>query len=300
MSQMSATRNPTLVVVEGGPLTTVQDGGRPGLAHHGVPRSGALDRASGRLANRLVGNPADAAVLEATVSGPTLRLDDPGGPGRVVAVTGATAEVTVDGRLVGVDTAVLVAPGQELRVGSAREGIRLYVAVSGGIETDVVLGSRSADLLSGIGPPPLTAGDRLPVGPSFQPAPLLDVVPVRARPPVLELRILPGPRHDWLLTEGWELLTTAHWVVRSESNRVGLRLDGPTLPRTSGELPPEGLMTGALQIPNAGAPVLFLADHPTTGGYPVPAVVVDEDLDAAGQAGPGTVVVFRRLAWPGY
>jgi biotin-dependent carboxylase-like uncharacterized protein len=297
--EMSLTPAPdmSLRVLEPGPLTTVQDGGRPGRAHEGVPPGGALDRASAALANRLVGNGADAAVLEATATGPRLVLDGPAGQVRVVAVTGAEGSLLVGGRPADANAPVTAAVGQEIAIGPATGGIRRYLAVGGGLVVPPVLGSRSTDVLSGLGPPVLRVGDVLPLGPVVGPPPALDVAPVRSRPGVLELRLRPGPRQDWLTPGAWGALWAATWVVRPESNRVGLRLDGPRLERAqAGELPPEGLVTGSLQVPHQGAPVLFLADHPVTGGYPVAGVVADGDLDAAGQAGPGVRVRFVRWA----
>jgi biotin-dependent carboxylase-like uncharacterized protein len=285
-----------LLVVDPGPLTTVQDGGRPGHAHEGVPPSGALDRGSWRLANRLVGNHPGAAALEATLAGPRLVLEGLASTVRILAVTGAPGPVSVGGREVDANAPVTVRVGQEIVVGPALGGTRRYLALSGGMATEVVLGSRSTDLLSGLGPPALRPGDRLPLGSVEGPAPALDVVPVAGPAAALELRVLPGPRHDWLTSAAWDLLCGRDWLVRPESNRVGLRLDGPSLSRTRlGELPPEGVVTGSIQVPRNGSPVLFLADHPVTGGYPIPAVVVDDDLDAAGQAAPGTVIRFRRV-----
>jgi allophanate hydrolase subunit 2 len=157
-----------------------------------------------------------------------------------------------------------------------------------------VLGSRSTDTLSGLGPAPLAAGDRLPVGALAGEEPVVDVAAVR--PPAADpvLRVLPGPRRDWLEPTAWTALTTASWTVSTDSDRVGLRLDGPRLERARAEeLPSEGLVPGALQVPPDGAPVLFLADHPVTGGYPVLAVVVTADLPAAAQLRPGDSVRFR-------
>lgn len=284
-----------LEVVEPGPLTTLQDGGRPGLAHLGVPPSGALDRPSARLANRLVGNDEDAAVLECTLSGPVLRAG--GGAGAVVCVTGPPAPVHVAGRRGDVGVALWVPAGQVVAVGAATAGLRSYLAVRGGFAVEPVLGSRSCDLLSGLGPPPLQPGQRLPVGPAGGAVPVADVVPLAdvEQEPVLAVTL--GPRDDWFAPHAATLLTQAAWTVTADSNRIGLRLAGPALPRRRHEqLPPEGVVTGSVQVPADGQPVLFLADHPTTGGYPVLAVADEPGLPAAAQARPGTVLRFRVRA----
>ncbi|MFF8538248.1 biotin-dependent carboxyltransferase family protein [Streptomyces sp. NPDC015532] len=281
-----------LAVVRAGALTTVQDQGRPGHAHLGVPRSGALDPPAAALANRLVANPAEAAVLETTLDGCALRPRST----VTVAVTGAPCPVRVDGRPVAWGAPVRVPAGALLDVGSARAGLRSYVAVSGGVAVGPVLGSRSTDLLSGLGPSPLTAGAVLPLGSPGTLHARVDVVPHRAPPAELVLRVTLGPRDGWFTEPALRTLTTRVFRVSSASNRIGLRTEGPSLERAvSGELPSEGLVLGAVQVPPDGRPVVFLADHPTTGGYPVIAVVRSADLPATAQAVPGTPVRFLAV-----
>jgi biotin-dependent carboxylase-like uncharacterized protein len=278
-----------LAVVRAGALTTIQDRGRPGHAHLGVPRSGALDAPAAALANRLVGNPVEAAVLETTLNGCALR------PRSVVtvAVTGAPCPVTVNGRPAPWGAPVRVPAGALLDIGPARAGVRSYVAVAGAVTVDPVLGSRSTDLLSGLGPPPLTDGTVLPLGRPDGVHTRVDVVPHPGPPSELVLRVTPGPRDDWFTSSALRTLATGTYRVSSASNRIGLRTEGPSLERTvSGELPSEGMVLGAVQVPPDGRPVVFLADHPTTGGYPVIAVVRGADLPAAAQAIPGTPVRF--------
>ncbi|MFG2556416.1 biotin-dependent carboxyltransferase family protein [Streptomyces sp. NPDC048581] len=278
-----------LFVVRAGALTTVQDLGRPGHAHLGVPRSGALDGPAAALVNRLVGNAPEAAVLETTLSGCTVRPRST----VTVAVGGAPCRVTVDGRPVAWGTPVRVPAGALLDVGAALSGVRSYVGVSGGITVEPVLGSRSTDLLSGLGPPPLTDGAVLPLG---QPTLLharVDVAPQPAPPAELVLRVTPGPRDDWFTPSAVRDFTSRVFSVSPASNRIGLRTEGPALERAlTRELPSEGVVLGAVQVPPDGRPVVFLADHPTTGGYPVIAVVRAADLPAAAQAVPGTPVRF--------
>jgi biotin-dependent carboxylase-like uncharacterized protein len=279
-----------LTVLAAGPLSTVQDLGRPGWAGIGVTRSGAADAASSALANRLVGNDPAAAVLEVTAGGLRFRAER----AVLVAVTGAPAPVTVGGRPAPFDAPLPLGAGAELALGLPPVGLRSYVAVRGGVDVPPVLGSRSTDTLSGLGPPRLSAGMAIPVGTLAADEPFVDVAPVRPPSSAPVLRVLPGPRRDWLEPAAWTALTGQVWTVSPDSDRVGLRLDGPALARArTDELPSEGLVPGALQVPPDGAPVLFLADHPVTGGYPVLAVVTTADLPAAAQLRPGDRVSFR-------
>ena len=280
-----------LEVLTPGPQALVEDLGRPGYAHLGVAPSGALDVSSLRLANRLVGNPAEAAGIEALLGGLSVRFTT----SATVAVTGPPVPVVVDDRSFGSHTPVPVRAGQTLTLGTPSTGLRCYLAVSGGIVVDPVLGSRSRDVLSGIGPAPLSASDVLPLGPPTGIPTGADVVVPASAPGDLVVPVTLGPRDDWLVSPGSGL--AAWWTVTSESNRVGLRLEGTALRRAAayaeGELPSEGVLTGAIQVPPNGLPVVFLADHPTTGGYPVAAVVRPRALGALAQARPGTRVRFR-------
>lgn len=282
----------SLLITASGPLTTVQDRGRTGFAHLGVPRAGALDRPAAGLANRLVGNPPDAAVLEATLGG----LAVVPSVGCWVGVTGAEATVTVGGEARGHGRAEWVPAGTELRVGTPRSGVRCYVAVAGGLAVEPVLGSRSTDTLAWVGPPQVVDGSRLPIGePVGDPAPLDTPRPPAPGP----LRIMPGPRDDWFEPGAVHRLCATPYTVREESNRIGLRLDGPPLARArTGELSSEGMVLGAVQVPPDGRPVVFLADHPTTGGYPVIGVVDPADLWQCAQLRPGETVRFRSSPPP--
>jgi biotin-dependent carboxylase-like uncharacterized protein len=277
-----------ITVVRAGPLTTVQDLGRPGWAHLGVPRSGALDVPALVAANRLVGNPDSAAGLETTLLGCALRCS----ADTVVAVTGAPAAVLVDGAPAAFGAAVQVPAGATVDVGRATSGVRSYVAVAGGIDVEPVLGSRSTDTLSGLGPSRLAKGHELPVGTSQGvPGPAGPVPVSDGGPLVLRLRF--GPRDDWFT--GLDAFLAATYTVTPVSNRVGARLAGPALTRARpGELPSEGVVLGAVQVPADGQPLIFLADHPTTGGYPVVGVV--EDVAPLAQARPGTTVSFSEVS----
>ncbi|WP_068149210.1 biotin-dependent carboxyltransferase family protein [Rhodococcoides corynebacterioides] len=280
----------TLTVVATGPSTTVQDRGRPGWASLGVGRSGAADRWSHDAANRLVGNDVHAATLEVTLGGLVVRTDS----ALLVALTGAPVPWFVDGVRQGPGTAVVVTAGAEIRLDVAPTGLRAYLAVRGGIDVPRVLGSRATDALSGIGPPPLADGDVLGVGSEYGDEPATDLNPYQL--PDRPLRVVPGPRADWFAPDALDHLLGTAWAVTPDSNRVGVRLtaDEPLRRSRDDELPSEGMVPGALQVPPSGLPVLFLADHPVTGGYPVIAVVVAADVNLAAQARPGSTLRFTR------
>jgi biotin-dependent carboxylase-like uncharacterized protein len=278
-------------VVKSGIFATVQDLGRPGLAAIGVGRSGAADRGSLRLANRLVGNPEHNAAIEATLGGLVLRFS----AHATVAITGAPCSVTAGGRAAAPNAPISLRPGEELVLGMATRGLRCYIAVRGGIDVPPVLGSRATDTLGKLGPPALSAGMTLPVGQRVLDHPCVDLAPRPGLPEEPVLRVTPGPRLDWFTGDALSTLVTGNYTATADVDRVGVRLDGPALERArSDELPPEAAVPGALQIPPSGQPILFLADHPVTGGYPVIAVVDEADLDLAAQVRPGQRVRFRR------
>jgi biotin-dependent carboxylase-like uncharacterized protein len=280
----------TLEVLEAGPLSTVQDRGRVGWAHLGVPRAGALDQGAAALANRLVGNDAAAAVVETTLGGIELRAST----ALTVAVCGADCDVRVGGRAAPFAEPLSVPAGATVRLGPARSGVRSYLAVAGGIAVPPVLGSRSTDTLAGIGPPVLAAGDVLPVGGSPGPPAAVDAHAVRRAPSPVVVRLVPGPRVDWFAGDVLVSMASAAYTVLADSNRVALRLDGPVPQRArAGELPSEGLALGAVQVTPSGRPLVFLRDHPTTGGYPVVGVVPRADLDLCAQLRPGEQIRFR-------
>jgi biotin-dependent carboxylase-like uncharacterized protein len=275
-----------LRVVRPGPLTTVQDLGRPGRAADGVGVSGAADTPSFLLANRLVGNDERDACLEVTFGG--LVLEAMGLV--VVAITGATAPVIVDDRHESVNTVLFLRPGSRLCIGTPSAGARNYLAARGGVNVLPVLASRATDTLSGLGPLPLRTGDELPVGEPRLDHPVVEHAPVLGPRPAGEevsLRFMAGPRHDWFAPDALGTLTQAVWDVGVDSNRVGVRLQGPVLRRRrTDELPSEGMVLGAIQVPPSG-PVLFLADHPLTGGYPVIGVLDAQSVAHAAQLRAG-------------
>jgi biotin-dependent carboxylase-like uncharacterized protein len=275
-------------ILDPGALATVQDLGRIGLAHLGVPRSGAFDRSALRLANRLVGNPDGAAGIEATL-GLAFRVD----VAATIALTGAACAGAPDW-----NAAVTLEPGTTVRLRAPQTGLRSYLAVRGGLDVPPVLGSRSTDLLSGLGPAPLHRGDALSVG--LAPAGAVTGATAGSPPTLSALSIYFGPRHEWFTPAARHALLEARWTVRPESNRIGVRLDGPALERAvARELPSEPALPGALQVPPDGRPILFGPDAPVTGGYPVIAVIDAVGLDAAAQLRPGDVVRFRPRSGAG-
>lgn len=352
-AEAGTTSRPALEVLSPGPLALIEDAGRPGRASIGVSRSGAFDRGALQRANRAVGNPSGAAALEILLGPLALRAVAP----TVVAVSGAQAPVRIgrDDDEVGDvelpadasrERALALDPGDRIEVGPAADGLRLILAVRGGTtqvrrqdpaddELLEVLGARSRDTLSGLGPDPLQAGDLLLVGPERG----LDAVPIVIAPTVpvpddpdgtdapghvagpdgidttaaeedgpsaadpdpsasagrsVRIPVLIGPRAELLGDEAVEALLGTDWTVRPDSDRVGVRLDGPALPIPSAaaSVPSEPMLPGAVQVPPSGLPVVFGPDHPTTGGYPVIAVVTREGLDRLAQAGPGTGLRF--------
>ena len=284
-----------------GLLTLFQDRGRHGQAGQGVSASGAMDQAAFKAANRLVGNASQQPVLETVGGG--LSLQSVGE--NVVAVTGADAPLsiaTADGRRWSAPrcAAIALADGDTLSLGQPVAGARCYVAVRGGYEVAPVLGSASTDTLAHVGPPALQTGQLLAVLPDHHAVVAELALPLQELPApdgevVLDVEL--GPRTDWFTPEAVALLAVQRWQVTPQSNRVGLRLVGEqALTRAvSSELPSEGTPLGAIQVPASGQPVLFLADHPLTGGYPVIGCVAPHHLDLAGQIPVGAWIRFNPI-----
>ncbi|MBN7534612.1 biotin-dependent carboxyltransferase family protein [Mycobacteroides abscessus subsp. abscessus] len=283
---------PTLEVMRTGPLALVQDLGRVGKAAMGVGRSGAADRSSHSLANRLVANPDNLATIEVTLGGMSFRVI---GGDVVVAVTGADTDPSINGIPFGTNSIAQVQDGDVVSLGAPRSGLRSYVAVRGGVSVAPVMGSRSFDIMSGIGPKPLRAGDRLPIGPRSPSFPEVEQAPVATiSDDVVELKVVPGPRDDWFTDP--DALIHGNWIVSDRSDRVGTRLIGKPLELRdpARQLPSEGVVRGAIQVPPGGQPVILGPDHPVTGGYPVIGVITDHDVDLAAQVRPGQTA---RFSW---
>lgn len=296
-------------VVRPGLQLVLEDLGRPGHAALGVSASGTADRRALRAANRAVGNAPGTAGFELAGGGAILRFTGPA----VVAVAGAPAETTIvrsDGPPLPVEhgAATALEDGEELRLGAVSAGLRAVIAVRGGLDLPPALGSLSSDTLAGLGPGdlgerPLRAGDVVPLhGPAAAPHAVdpcpspADLLP--APGDTVVLRVVLGPREDWFTQAGVRTLVEQEWTVTPRSDRVGVRLEGavPLERSVAGELPSEGAVTGAIQVPPDGQPVLFLPDHPLTGGYPIIGAVIDRDLDLAGQLPPGVRIRFRPVA----
>lgn len=281
----------TIDVLATGPQVLLQDAGRPGYAALGVGSSGPADRGAHDLANRLVGNPSTAATLEVLLGGLVIRARSP----LIVALTGALAVPTLNGSTGAYSVPLVLKAGDELTLDPPETGLRTYVSVAGGWDVPPVLGSRSTDTLSGLGPPPVTAGMVVRVGPRH-PGPAAATAEGARIPTAgtLELEVLAGPRRLWLSDPR---ALSGPWTVSARSDRIGVRLEGTPLTRTaetSGlELPSEGAMRGSIQLPPSGLPVIFGPDHPVTGGYPVVGVLSESASDLLAQARPGQSVILR-------
>lgn len=302
-----------LRVISAGPLTTVQDLGRPGWAHLGVTGSGAADAGALALANRLVGNAENAPGLEVILGGFAAQA---GGRPLLIAVTGARCPVTIGGRPCPSRALLDLGAGEVLALGAARHGLRCYVAVRGGLGVVPQLGSAATDLLGGLGPAPVADADVLPVSSRWIAGwPVTDLAPGPGDPQpgdVVQLIAMPGPREHVLGPPGLAGLAGQEWRTGQDSDRVGVRLLGRPLPLRSGSgvgtgsgagsdaatVPSEPVVRGAVQLPPSGQPVLFLADHPVTGGYPVIAVLTRRSADAAAQLRPGDPVRIRLTGRP--
>ncbi|WDY59936.1 5-oxoprolinase subunit B/C family protein [Pseudomonas sp. PSKL.D1] len=282
--------------------TLLQDLGRPGRAGQGVSASGAMDRGALRAANRAVGNEAGSACLEVLMGGLSLTCHGH----TVAAVTGATAQLEVlsaNGQRLrpALYTPFTLQDGDQLSIHAPSAGLRNYLAIRGGFNHAPVLGSLATDTLAQVGPAPLAAGDRLGFNARIGGAAVsLDEQPAFDMPcadQVITLDVVMGPRSDWFTAQAQALLAAQAWQVTPQSNRIGIRLAGeqPLQRAIDGELPSEGTTVGAIQVPPSGQPVLFLADHPLTGGYPVIGVVAPHHLDLAGQIPVNARIRFNPL-----
>jgi len=288
-----------IVVSKPGMLTTVQDRGRWGYQSRGVPVAGPMDPVSHRLANAIVGNPPDAALLEVTLLGPELAFDDE----HAVAVAGAVFEFTIDGQPAAMNVRSVVPAGGRLRFGSRRRGARAYLAIEGGIAVRPTLGSRATHVISAMGGfegRPLRAGDRLPIGDRSQTrrartAPAAPIVPLPQSG--ARLRVLPGPQQTLFAGDAIDVLQSAPYVVAQNSDRMGFRLEGPRLTHAgSADIISDATPLGVLQVPASGQPILLMADRQTTGGYPKLATVITADLAVAGQLAPGDAIAFEACS----
>jgi biotin-dependent carboxylase-like uncharacterized protein len=287
---MTSQTKRSITLTETHSLTTIQDLGRTGLGFLGVPSSGALDRGAFLRANRLVGNHPSCAAIETTYFGVSFIA----GSECTVAVTGALCRVELNQRASSWGVPLALRPNDVLRIGAAQQGVRAYLAINGGIDGESYFGSSSTDLLSGVGPAPLAPNDVLMLGNSHGHAPAIDLAPYLGPGEQPLLRVHLGPRSEYFNVQEQARFLGQRWQISSSSNRTALRLHGSNpLSYQGPELPSEGIVTGAIQIPHDGQPIVFLADHPVTGGYPVLGTVCDLDLDHCAQLRPGSTVMFQ-------
>ncbi|MGV1917984.1 5-oxoprolinase subunit B/C family protein [Rhizobium sp. 22-785-1] len=279
-----------------------QDLGRFGQTGQGVSASGALDRGAFNAANRITGNPHNTPCLELTLGGFSFRASSRA----VIALAGAPCPITIEtahGRFTAdIYTPISLESGDVVTFGQPSKGMRCYLSVRSGFDVEPVLGSFATDTLAIVGPKPVVAGAILPLKSEAKTLSSVAIDEVASfEPPsvddVVTLDVVLGPRTDWFSQRGIETLTNQLWQVTPQSNRVGIRLAGevPVERLDSAELPSEGTATGAIQIPHSGQPVLFLADHPLTGGYPVIGAVAEYHLDLAGQIPVNAKIQFRPI-----
>ena len=284
----------SITVLRPGLFTTIQDIGRWGHQASGVPVSGPMDRLSHRVANALVGNEPNAALLEATLAGPEIRIEN----GAVIAVTGADLGARLDAEDIPLHRPIRCRPGAVLRFGERRSGARAYIAFSGGITVSPMLGSRATHTYSGLGGfdgRTIVAGDRLPLGHERALSPWRVIsTPVKSATGGVRVRIMPGPQLDYFPPDAIEVLQRTRFTVTSQSDRMGYRLTGATIPRVEDrEMISDATFAGALQVPPSGDPILLMSDRQTSGGYPQIATVITADLPMAGQLAPGDWIEFE-------
>ena len=286
-----------------GPLSTVQDLGRPGFGSIGVAPSGAMDPWALRTANALVGNSDGAATIEFTMSGPTIAFEEDA----VVALTGSRFDASVLRSVGGsaferdVDTSPApyqmsfrLRAGESVRIGPTLSGARGYLAVRGGIEVEGVFGSRSTQVAAGLGGRVLKQGDRL-AGGRADDAPLRRSRTTSAYRSEQRVRALPGPQHEIFVAGSPERFFSSPYRVTTRFDRTGIRLEGPALElNRAPDIDPEGVVTGALQVPADGQPILLCNDRPTTGGYAKIATAIMADMHLAAHAKPGDTIRFDR------
>ena len=282
--------------LEPGALTTVQDLGRPGQLRYGIPPSGPVDHVAFVVANRLVGNADGAAGVECTVLGPRFETEAP----CAIAVTGAAMPLTVNGTEAPAWTTLILKPGDVVKLGAARAGVRAYVAFSGGVDVPSVLGSRATYVrgrLGGLDGRALRKDDRL----ALFPAPLPKVRRARGRAipafdPEPEIRVVLGPQADRFTDEGLGTFLGSAYEMLPQSDRMGARLRGPRIAHSAGhDILSDGIALGSIQVPGDGQPIALLVDRQSTGGYTKVATVCSFDIGRLGQVKPGHRVRFRAV-----
>ena len=285
-----------IAVVHPGMMTTVQDEGRWEYLAFGMPRAGAMDRYASRMANILCGNPMDAAVLEMTLLGGEYRFQKTGR----IAICGAAMEAKINGQLIGIWQAIEVKPGDDLELGFAAKGCRAYLAVAGGIDVPVVMGSRATytkAAVGGVAGRVLKAGDILAAGDAKKMAAGPVAVPAEWVPQymdVSEVRVMAGPQDDLFEADALSVMCSGEYKVTNDADRMGYRLEGPQLKHLGkADIVSDALCRGAVQVPGNGQPIIMMADCGTTGGYTKIATVIGPDLSRIAQAKPDDAIKFR-------
>jgi 5-oxoprolinase (ATP-hydrolysing) subunit C len=285
-----------LVVTACGPRTSLQDGGRIGSQRFGVSNSGAMDRLALAAANYLVGNEPGAAAIEFMLLGGTFLCDQ---GSAYVAIAGAPCSITLDGQPVTGETTIVMHSGQTLSVGGMRSGVYAYLAVRGGVDVPLQLGSVSLHqraCLGGIKGRALAAGDRLPLRSHGMPNPPLWRLPPLPLDPDAAIRVVLGPQDDHFAAEGIATFLSASYIVTQEADRMGYRLAGPKIQHSLGyNIVSDGIVSGSIQVPGGGEPIVMMADRQTTGGYPKIATVISADLRVLAQKRPGSPVRFASM-----
>ena len=286
-----------MVVETPGLFTTVQDLGREGFAPMGVSASGAADPISLRIGNRLVGNPQSAAGLEMTLVGGAFAFER----AAVIALTGADFGPSANGIPLPMWTSIEIQGGQTVTLGSSRSGARAYLCIRGGIAVEPFLGSASTHVLSGLGGfegRALRKGDRLDLGaalPLFRTRTLSPQMLERLQPRKV-IRVTDGPQSDWFASSSWKIFRESTFRVTEQSNRMGIRLEGPPIPLdASREMITEGVSLGSIQVPPSGQPIILFVEQQTTGGYPKIANVISADVHSLGQLRPRDSIRFERI-----
>lgn len=282
-------------VIDCGPATTIQDAGRYGLQRYGVGPAGAMDRDALTLANLLVGNDPDEAAIEFAGLGGRFRVKD----GIIrIALAGADAPLTVEGEPVASQTSVTLSAGDEFAVGPARNGMYAILAVAGGLDVAPMLGSRSLHrraAIGGLDGKPLSAGGILPLrkaAPEGEDLSLPDPLEP-ARGPI---RVLLGPQDDHFTQAGLATFFESSYTLSRQADRMGYRLNGPVIEHADGfNIISDGIVTGAIQVPGSGEPIVLMSDRQTTGGYPKIATIISADLPRFAQLRPGDSVRFQEV-----
>jgi antagonist of KipI len=283
-------------ILDAGPQTTVQDLGRTGQMRYGIPPSGPVDRFAFVLANRLVANPDNAAALECTLIGPRFEIT----AGGAIAVTGADMPVSVNGQDAAGWRTIAVKPGDVVKLGPARTGVRSYIGFAGGLDVPLVLGSRSTYLrgrVGGLQGRALKKGDELAI---FRSDP---VRPCRVSPRAIPdyageptVRAVLGPQADRFTAEGIRALFGGRYEVLPQSDRMGSRLRGPRIEHARGhDIVSDGIALGSIQVPGDGQPIVLLVDRQSTGGYTKVATICSSDIWRVGQARPGQSLRFQSI-----